>query len=131
MRNRLVLGGNIFLRISQKLSPKMFIDFQRFSDILLRFSRLFTEYLCVCNFIHTFSENTIRFLKNMGFFISCKFRELPKKSELIIKMCSFFYFILLQNFSEKMRFYRSSLYRQQEAYGKTVTRKRDANTLNS
>ena len=38
-------------------SSKIFENFRRFSDIFLRISRLFDEYLC--NFIYTLRENTI------------------------------------------------------------------------
>ena len=54
-----VPGENISLEISE--------NFHRFSDILLRISRLFVQYLC--SFIHRFREKTISSLKNNDFLV--------------------------------------------------------------
>ena len=73
---------NISLKISENfcanIFPKIFGDFHRFSNILLRIFRLSDEYLC--NFVHKLRENTNNLLENTDFLIYCKFREFSIKS---------------------------------------------------
>ena len=70
-----LLDENISLEVSKNFSKKLYPnflgDFRRFFYILSEF--LGYEYLWC--FIHTFRENTISFLKNIDFLVSCKFRE--------------------------------------------------------
>ena len=71
--------------ISLKNCSKIFRDFQRFPDILLRISLLFTAYLC--NFILTFRENTISSLKTLIFSYNANSKNFRKNQLRVIAKC--------------------------------------------
>ena len=69
-------GENSWKFVWKKSNSNHFEYFQRFLDILIRISILFSKYSS--HFIYLFSDETIYFLKNTDFIIQCIFTEFQK-----------------------------------------------------